>query len=177
VARIRIALALAVAAAFVPAGQAAAAPGDAKPAPAAAAGASAPAALTTEKRRRRPGCGRFCRQAGGFGAPPDPPPPPVKIASQTIRVAGDGLIGIRAKCRRKRTCVGAILVSSDVEYGRANLRIPAGKTRTVLVAVTAKARRHLESQGRDRQVYATVPLTADDAPVSISGRLTLLPPR
>jgi hypothetical protein len=136
--------------------------------------AAAPQDTVAKKRHRhRPGCGKFCRQAGGFGAGPETKVP-VKIRRQTIRV-DDGLIGIRAHCSLERKCVGAILVTghNNIEYGRADLRIPEDETRTVFVPITREGRRYLRRHGRDRQVFASVPLKGNH-PVSISKRLTLL---
>jgi hypothetical protein len=127
-------------------------------------------------RRHRAGCGKYCRQAGGFGGGPDNPGP-VRIPSQKLRVDRFGQIGVRATCARDRKCVGAILVdSSNASYGRANLVIRAHKTRRVWVDVPRKARRYLKRHGRDKGAYATVPLK-DNAPLSISKPLTLLPKR
>ena len=103
---------------------------------------------------------------------------PVRIASQTIRVARDRVIGVRATCRFDKKCVGAILVNNlHFEYGSANLRIPAHKTRKVLVPVSRQGVRYLRRHGRDRGAFATVPLIYRHAPLSFSDRLTLLPPR
>jgi hypothetical protein len=147
----------------------------------ATAGAGEGQVTTARKRRRhrrhRSGCGKYCRQAGGFGGGPDDPPPVVRIPSQKLRVDRFGQIGVRATCARDRKCVGAILVdSSNASYGRANLVIRAHKTRRVWVDVPRKARRYLKRHGRDKGAYATVPLKGD-APLSISEPLTLLPPR
>ena len=141
----------------------------------AAPGASTPAtAEKRRRRRRRPGCNRFCRQAGGFGAPPTQVKEPVFIPRQTVRI-DDGIISIRAYCRlRRRNCVGAILVDGRVSYGRANLWIERRDSRLIRVFVPRKARRNLRRHGRDRHVFATVPLKSNH-PVSISRRLTLLP--
>jgi hypothetical protein len=62
-------------------------------------------------------------------------------------------------------------------YGRANLRIPAHKTRTVLVAITQRGLRYLRRHGRDRDAFAAVALVPDPEANSFSGRITLLPPR
>jgi hypothetical protein len=103
---------------------------------------------------------------------------PVRIASQKIRVARDRVIGVRATCRLDKRCIGAILVNNlQFEYGRANLRIPAHDTRKVLVPVSRQGIRYLRRHGRDRHAFATVPLIYRHAALSISDRLTLLPPR
>jgi hypothetical protein len=177
--RLRIVLlSLAAAGASALAGQAAAAPapaGDVSHGPTAA--AAEPQATEARRRRRRSGCSRFCRQAGGFGAGPDQENP-VEIERQTVRVDRYREIGIRATCRIEVECDGAILVDgNEVSYGRADLRIPAGKTRTVYVFVPREARRHLRREGRDSRAFATVALKAEDQPVSVSPRLTLLPRR
>ena len=172
-----ILLTLAVASLALVAARAAATPtrGDAAPGPAAASSAEQQAAAARHRRGRRHGCSRFCRQAGGFGAPPDSKNV-VRVGAQTIRIDHDGIIGVRAECLLETTCDGAILVDGRVAYGRADLRIPAGKTRTVYVLVPRSARRYLRRRGRDGTAYATVPLKGDH-PVSISRRLTLLPQR
>jgi hypothetical protein len=177
--RLRILLlSLAAAGASALAGQAAAAPapaGDVSHGPTTA--AAEPQATEAGRRRRRSGCSRFCRQAGGFGAGPDQENP-VEIEPQTVRVDRYREIGIRATCVIEVECDGAILVNrGELSYGRADLRIPAGKTRTVYVFVPRKGRRYLRRNGRDRRAYATVPLKSEEHPVSVSPRITLLPRR
>src|SRR4051812_34160098 len=80
-----------------------AAPGDSSRAalsqPGALAATSMAPATDARRRRRRPGCSRFCRQAGGFGAPPDSVIEPVRIRKQRVRVARDGIVAVRATCR------------------------------------------------------------------------------
>jgi hypothetical protein len=130
-----------------------------------------------KRRKKRPGCGRFCRQAGGFGGGDDPNEP-VRIRKQRVRVDRDGILTVRATCRLAKKCVGAILIDSfKVSYGRADLRIPARATRKVSVGVSAKAIRYLRRHRIDRTGFATVPLIYNDAPVSVSSTLTILPPR
>jgi hypothetical protein len=101
---------------------------------------------------------------------------PVRIGVQKLRPGADGVVGVRARCALRRRCVGAILLDGAVQYGRADLNIPAGATRTVRVFVTAAGRSRLKRRGADRRVVATVPLRGS-APVSFSDWLTLLPPR
>jgi hypothetical protein len=153
----------------------------ASPAPAAATGTAGAGEATAARRRRRhhrrrPGCSKYCRQAGGFGGGPDEPGP-VRIKRQKIRVDRDGIIGVRATCARDKKCVGAILVDGyNASYGRADLRVKAHKTRTVYVYVPRKGRRYLKRHGGDKHAFATVPLK-DNAPLSIGDELTLLPHR
>ena len=131
------------------------------------------ASLAKKRHHRRAGCSSFCRQAGGFGAGPETGVP-VKIPRQTIR-PDDGLFGVRARCTLEHTCVGAILVigSKNIEYGRADLRIPEGQTRIVLVRLSPAGRRFLRRVHHDHHVFASVPLNSNH-PVSFSHRLTLL---
>jgi hypothetical protein len=136
--------------------------------------AAMPQTTVAKKRHhRRPGCDKFCRQAGGFGAGPGTKVP-VKIRRQTIRV-DDGLIGVTASCTLEHKCVGAILLvgHDNIEYGRANLRIPEDQTRVVFVPITSRGRRFLNRVHHDHHVFASVPLNSND-PVSFSKRLTLL---
>jgi hypothetical protein len=121
---------------------------------------------------RRGGCSKFCRQAGGFGAGPETKVP-VRIPRQTIR-PDDGLFGVRARCTLEHGCDGAILVNGhSVEYGRADLRIPEDRTRTVWVRLSRAGRRYLKKHHRDRQVFAAVALKGNH-PASFSKRLTLV---
>ena len=160
-------------------GETAPADGTSSAVAAAADGASPPAAAE-RKGRRRPGCGRFCRQAGGFGGGPMDTPDPVHIPKQRVRVARDHIFGVHATCRLNRKCIGAIIVNSAgpkfIEYGRSNLRIPPHTTRKVLVAITRDGLRYLRQQGVDRLAFAAVPLVYKDEPVSFRNRFTLLPP-
>jgi hypothetical protein len=120
------------------------------------------------------GCGKFCRQAGGFGGGPPPGQVPVSVPSQEIAVTGDGVAGVRVTCRLARRCVGAILLSNlQLEYGRADLGVPPHGTRVVGVRLSEAGRRYLERQRRDPRVFATVPLIYEDVPLSIGRRLTL----
>jgi hypothetical protein len=101
---------------------------------------------------------------------------PVAMPAQRIRVDRDGIIAVRATCKRDTTCVGAILVDSfHVSYGRADLSIPAHATRRVPVGVTGAGLRYLRRHGKDRG-FATVPLTDQNAPLSSSKTLTILAP-
>jgi len=129
--------------------------------------------LAKKKRHRRAGCSKFCRQAGGFGAGPETKMP-VRIPRQTVR-PDDGLIGIRARCTLEHRCVGAIVVSGrrNIEYGRADLRIPEDKTRIVYVRLSREGRRYLKKHHRDRQVFASVPLKGNH-PLSFSKRITIV---
>jgi hypothetical protein len=129
--------------------------------------------LAKKKRHRRAGCSKFCRQAGGFGAGPQTKMP-VKIRRQKIRI-DDGLIGVRARCTLEHRCVGAIILTgrNNIEYGRADLRVPDEETRTVYVRLSRQGRRYLRRHGRDRQVFAAVALKGNH-PASFSHRLTLI---
>ena len=98
------------------------------------------------------------------------------MPAQTLRVASDGIIAVKATCNRSERCIGAILVDGHVSYGRADLRIAGHATRRIEVAVPAAGIKYLRRHGRDRTAFATVPLT-DNTPISISKTLTLLPPR
>ena len=148
------------------------------------------APVAERRGRRRPGCGRFCRQAGGFGGG-GPHKTYVLVRSQKIRVARDRIFGVRATCLLNHRCVGAILVDSPnpccepdniahgvSRYGRANLRIPAHETRKVLVGITRRGFRYLKRHGRDPDAYTVVQLIQNkDDIVDVSDYLTMLAPR
>jgi hypothetical protein len=143
---------------------------------AAGGGASDPARAERRGRRKRPGCRRFCQQAGGFGNGEEVNPP-VEIPAQEVGGTRDRVVAIRATCNFDRDCVGAIILGNRrFEYGRADLEIPVGETRAVRVGISKEGKRYLEEKGPDEKAFATVPLIYDDAPVSVSGKLTLLAP-
>ena len=124
-----------------------------------------------------PKCGTFCRQAGGFGGGPPPGQVPVEIAPQEVSVAASGIFGVRATCRLGKTCIGAIIVNNlDIEYGRADLRIPPQATRVVEVAMSNAGLAYFRRHGPDPRVFATVPLIYEGAALSVSGRLRLTVP-
>ena len=132
-----------------------------------------PDGVAKRHHHRRAGCSKFCRQAGGFGAGPETKVP-VKIPHQTI-TPDDGLFGVRATCTLEHKCVGAIIVTghNDIEYGRADLRIPEGRTRIVLVRLSRAGRRFLRRVHHDHHVFAIVALKGNH-PLSASKRLTLI---
>jgi hypothetical protein len=160
---------------------------------AAVAGATDRAAERATKRgKKRPGCRRFCQQAGGFGGgcdvvepDPDVPCPAVDILEQTVGGTRDGIVSIKATCELDRACVGAIILNSfkgkfdpptGNEYGRADLKIPAGETKKVKVGINKKGLKYLKEHGPDKTAFATVPLVEEGTPVSISDDITLLKP-
>lgn len=137
------------------------------------------------RRKKRPGCRRFCQQAGSFGGDSEGEIP-VSFPSQKIRGTGDRLVEVRATCNLDIDCEGAIILdgyeNGYIEYGRADLLIPSKATRDVRIGLTRQAKRHLERHGRDREAFATAPLREPGTdfiaePVSLSPPLTLLPPR
>ncbi len=140
------------------------------------------------KGKKRPGCRKYCQQAGGFGDDCDADVEdcdPVEIRKQTLDGTRDHIVSIRATCELAQDCVGAIILSSFKgefgplsrygEYGRADLEIPAGETRNVKVWIEKPGYEYLKKHGKDKSAFATVPLIAD-VPVSISQNLTILPP-
>jgi hypothetical protein len=153
--------------------------------------ATEPATTRRGKRKRRPGCRRFCQQAGGFGADCDEKLEqrdcdPVEMPKQTLDGTRDHIVSIRATCELETDCVGAIILSSFKgefgppaqlgEYGRADLKIPPGETRKVKLWIEKPGYEYLKDHGKDRSAFATVPLTDKTQPVSISGDITVLPP-
>ena len=130
--------------------------------------------LPTAK-RKRPGCGRFCQQAGGFGA--DDEVGPVEIPPQVLGGTRDGVVAISSTCNFDRDCVGAIILAhARLEFGRANFSVPAGETRLVRVGITRRAKKWLVEHGDARNAFATVPLVYDDVPLSIGDHLRILAP-
>ena len=135
------------------------------------------------KKKKRPGCGKFCNQAGGFGCEGeacDPEIPPVGIPEQTLDVSRNRIVAITATCNLETDCVGAIILDNirRGEYGRANLKIPALTTKKVKVGISRKAFETLKEKGRDTKAFAVGVLNQEPfPPLSISDKLTILPPR
>jgi hypothetical protein len=99
----------------------------------------------------RLGCHQYCRQTGGFGAPPTSPPPMSVVANRRpVRVA-NGVLPVSVQCRFVRRCTGAILVTLDTtELGRSDLIVDAHRTRTIGVPVTAAGRKALARIARTK---------------------------
>lgn len=145
---------------------------------AADAGERAGAAAERGKGKKRPGCRKFCQQAGGFGDGGEDPSQPVDLPEQRIGGARDRIVAVKATCRLDSECVGAIILNGRhvYEYGRADLRIPAQTTRKVKVGISRKGLAALKKKGDDRGAFVTVPLVDPTQPVSFSKRITLLAP-
>lgn len=137
-------------------------------------------APTTERsalkgKKKRPGCGKYCQQAGGFGAGEQPELQPVDILAQELRGTRDRIVSVTATCNLETTCVGAIILDSrPLEYGRADLRIPAQTTAKVPVGISQKGLDRLRDRG-DQKAFAVVPLRGSEV-LSISETLTLIAP-
>lgn len=130
--------------------------------------------------KHRPGCGRFCKEAGALGGGGiDPSTYPVTIPPQTLDGTRDRIVGIRATCNLETDCVGAIILNGHRvgEYGRANLRIPAQTTAKVPVGITRRAIRILEEIGKKRKVKAIVQVADADQPLAYGEDLKIVPPR
>ena len=139
----------------------------------------------TKKKKKRPGCGRFCQQAGGTGCrrgPCLPIPPeeqPVAMFHQTLDGTRDRIVRVTATCNLDIDCAGAMIVTSvRGEYGRADVRIPARTEARVPVGLSRQGLETLEREGRDRKVEVNVTLKRPvPARKSISEPITILPPR
>ena len=132
------------------------------------------------RRRRRPGCGGYCRQAGGFGGGA-PGKPKVVIPRQTVRASRDGVVVLRARCRLALSrCQGAVLLNADstgalLELGRADLNLPGHNRRATLsIALSAQGQRVLRRHHRV-SAFATADVRRKGA--WSSGRLTVLAAR
>jgi hypothetical protein len=108
----------------------------------------------------RLGCGTFCQNAGGYGAPADPRKPSVTIASGgTITSDADGYAPVTLTCNLAVQCSGALLLCLQThdpalinlgmagECGRSDLVANAGATRTIGVPFPAPALTYLRSHG------------------------------
>jgi hypothetical protein len=145
--------------------------------PGSSAFAGAAPGARSAKRRRRPGCGTFCKQLGGIGAGNDPLTAPVKILAQTVRSNHSGVVVVLARCTLARDCVGAVLLATSTrELGRADLSIHAGSSKRVSVGLTAASQRALRRHHRLNSAFAAVGLKGNQ-PISISDPLTITEPR
>jgi hypothetical protein len=107
----------------------------------------------------RLGCGTFCQNAGGYGAPADPRKPSVTIASGTITPDGDGYAPVTVTCDLNVQCNGALLLCLQAndpallnlgmagECGRSDLVANGGATRTIGVPLPAPALAYLRTHG------------------------------
>ncbi len=129
--------------------------------------------------RKRPGCRRFCQQAGGYGQGEPFEDQSVDIPAQTVGPPRNRVVRMTGTCNLDVECVGAIILSSSkLEFGRADLRMPPLATSVVKVAISREALEYLDEQG-PKGAKAGIQLNTGDPDVldlSLSGRLTLLSP-
>jgi hypothetical protein len=108
----------------------------------------------------RLGCGSFCQNAGGYGAPADPRKPSVTIVSSgTVTADSDGYVPVTVTCDLNVQCNGALLIclrTNDPalsnlgmagECGRSDLVANAGATRTIGVPLPSPALAYLRTHG------------------------------
>lgn len=137
----------------------------------------------------RLGCGTYCQNAGGYGAAgPVPPPSPITIVSGgTVTPDADGYVPVTLTCNATVQCAGALLVDLDSpaakaalgeemtnRYGRSDLLVNAGATRTIGVPLPAPALTWLRSNSP-----TSLGVLADTGPSHYQngfGKLTLAAP-
>jgi len=110
----------------------------------------------------RIGCGTYCQNAGGYGAPGNNAPPAATILSSgTVTADSDGYVPVTVKCNLSVQCSGALLVCLEgpaviadlgnlgmAGYcGRSDLTVNANATRTIAVPLPAAALAFLRSHG------------------------------
>jgi hypothetical protein len=96
----------------------------------------------------RLGCHQYCRQTGGFGAPPTSPPPIAVVANRGPVKVVDRLIPVTVQCRFPRACNGAIVVTLDTtELGRSDLAVAAKASREIGVELSPAGRKGLSGRG------------------------------
>ncbi len=110
----------------------------------------------------RLGCNTFCQNAGGYGAAgpnaPVPLPSPITIVSGgTVTADADGYVPVTLTCNATVQCTGALLVNLNspaaeaalgydmTNYGRSDLVVNAGATRTIGVPLPPPALAYLRS--------------------------------
>jgi hypothetical protein len=129
----------------------------------------------------RIGCGTYCQNAGGYGAPGSTAPPAATLLSNgTVTADSDGYVPVTVKCNLSAQCSGALLVCLESQAaiadptvgglgmagmcGRSDLRVDAGATRTIGVPLPAPALPFLRSHGP-----TTSSVTADSSQSSGGG--------
>jgi len=111
----------------------------------------------------RLGCGTYCRNAGGYGAPENAHQPAVTfVVSGTVVPDADGYIPVTLTCNLPALCEGALSADSrplgdDSSSSRSDLLVDAGTTRTIGVPLSAAALEYLKSHGP-----VTLSVTADN---------------
>ncbi len=137
----------------------------------------------------RLGCGTFCQNAGGYGAPADPRKPAVTIVSSgTVTAGSDGYVPVTVTCDLNVQCSGALLLclrTNDPalvnlgmpgECGRSDLVANAGATRTIGVPMPAPALAFLRSHGPTTSTLAAPIANAPDGFKGDSASLTVAAP-
>ncbi|MCV7351141.1 hypothetical protein H7K15_13520 [Mycobacterium parmense] len=120
--------------------------------------ASAPTALASGGvGELRPGCGTYCQNAGGYGAPGEHGVEAVTIVSRgTVTLDPDGFLPLTLTCNLPVQCTGAILVCTGdgsklstmaMGCGRAEEMLDGGATQTVGVPLPTPALGFLQSRG------------------------------
>ena len=104
----------------------------------------------------RLGCGTYCQNAGGYGAPGGPKPPPAVtlVSGRTVTADADGYAPVTLRCNLQVQCMGALIMGG----GRSDLLVNAGATRTIGVPLSPQVFASLKSNGP-----TTLNLTIDAA--------------
>jgi hypothetical protein len=134
----------------------------------------------------RLGCGTFCQNAGGYGAPADTRKPSVTIVSSgTVTADSDGYVPVTVTCDLNVQCSGALLLclrTNDPallnlgmpgECGRSDLVANAGATRTIGVPLPAPALAYLRTHGPTTSMLAAPIANAPDGFKGDSASLTV----
>jgi hypothetical protein len=127
----------------------------------------------------RLGCNTYCQNAGGYGAVGHAPEPPAVtiLSTGTVTADADGYVPVTLKCDLSVQCTGALLVdlaSPAAEaalgyemtnrYGRSDLLVNAGATRTIGVPLPPPALTWLRSNSP-----TSLGVTADSQQGSVAG--------
>jgi hypothetical protein len=127
----------------------------------------------------RLGCGSYCQSAGGYGAVGHAPEKQAVtiVSTGTVTADADGYVPVTLTCDLSVQCTGALLVSLNSpaaqaalgyemtnRYGRSDLLVNAGATRTIAVPLPAPALAWLRSNSP-----TSLGVTADSQQGSVSG--------
>jgi hypothetical protein len=107
------------------------------------------------------GCSAYCQSAGGYGGARDDnrPPPAVTLVSTSVTADADGYVPVTLRCHLQVQCMGVLLLSpvdsnghglavpGDVGFGRSDLLVNGGATRTIGVPQGGAVLAYLRSHG------------------------------
>lgn len=139
-------------------------------------------ASTAASAARRPGCGTFCKQAGGLGAGHGDPGVTIRGADRSLLLS-QGYVAVRVTCHRTTSCVGAVEIDPEHfplpggvpprSYNGVDLSVGPGRTDTFLIPLLPAAAQLVHARGH---LLVNVKVRLDDnMATSVRRTMTLRP--